>query len=54
MDLFNGGVTSSLSALEFFILYLIYNPDVQRRIKAEIDKAMATKLASRVQGEING
>ena len=42
MDLFNGGVTSSLSALEFAVLYLIHNPNVLLKVKAEIDKAAAS------------
>lgn len=45
MDLFNGGVTSSLSALEFITLYLIHNPQVQRKVKDEIDKVTATGKA---------
>ncbi|XP_076450287.1 cytochrome P450 2J4-like [Babylonia areolata] len=38
MDLFNGGVTSSLSALEFAVLFFMHHPDVQRKVKDEVDK----------------
>lgn len=44
MDMFYGGVTSSLSAFEFFCLFLIHHQDVQTKVKAEIDKATASDI----------
>ncbi|XP_041367337.1 cytochrome P450 2U1-like [Gigantopelta aegis] len=42
MDLINGGLVTSLSGLEFIFLYLLHNPDVQRRVQAEIDDVIGS------------
>ncbi|KAK7486670.1 hypothetical protein BaRGS_00022071 [Batillaria attramentaria] len=44
MDLFYGGVTSSLSAFEFLCLYLIHDQDIQAKVKAELDKVVASGI----------
>ena len=37
LDMFNGGLVSSLSGLEFLFLFLMHNPDIQHTIQREID-----------------
>lgn len=44
MDLFFGGVTSSLSAIEFFCLYLIHYPEVQNKVKDELRRARSSNV----------
>ncbi|PVD27372.1 hypothetical protein C0Q70_12530 [Pomacea canaliculata] len=44
MDLFFGGVTSSLSAIEFFCLYLIHYPEVQNKVKDELRRALSSNV----------
>jgi len=37
MDLFLAGSETTSNTMEFAILYMILNPDVQKRVQAEID-----------------
>jgi len=42
MDLFLAGADTTSNTIEFAILYMILNPDVQKRVQAEIDSIVGT------------
>jgi len=42
MDLFMAGAETTSNTIEFALLYMILNPDVQKKVQAEIDAVIGT------------
>ena len=40
LDLFTAGADTTANTLEFAMLYMVLNPEVQERIQAEIDQVI--------------
>ena len=40
MDLFVAGAESTSNTIEFLIMYLILNPDVQKKLQEELDRVL--------------